>query len=36
MTKRELFELLGIIAIAWAAVGFVGVLLSAAAKAVLP
>ena len=36
MTKRELFELLGIIAVGWAAVGLVGVLLHAAAKAWLP
>lgn len=36
MTKRELFELLGIIAGAWALIGLVGVLLSAAAKAWLP
>lgn len=36
MTKRELFELIGIIAGAWAAAYLVGVLLHAAAKAVLP
>lgn len=36
MTKREFFELLGIIAGAWAIAGIVGVLLHAAAKALLP
>lgn len=36
MTKRELFELIGIIAGAWASVGLFGVLPHAAAKAWLP
>jgi hypothetical protein len=36
MTKRELFKLIGMIAVGWAAVGLVGVLLHAAAKAWLP
>lgn len=36
MTKRDLFELLGIIAGAWGLAGLVGALLHAAAKAWLP
>lgn len=36
MTGRELFELIGMIAVGWASVGIVGVLLIEAAKAVLP
>jgi hypothetical protein len=36
MTGRELFELIGMIAVGWAAGGLIGVLLRFAAKMVLP
>lgn len=36
MTGKELFKLIGMIAVGWVAVGLIGVLLRFAAKVVLP